>query len=524
MTVIIPVHDSDSSPENREGSADQESVPAIPDQVRVAILVGRWMVEQSLTIHTPLFVLMEKLPLRIQEMMSIEGLNVDFSENAVYSLGYEGQKPFQRSQTLSESGVTDGDILVLAEVSSDEVFARPIEDVADAVSEYNAVKFPDITAPTVQALTLTVAVGFAVVFSACLVAAWMAAPNRSWWPLGASAVTLFQVAGSVVALRRGAHRPLSYVLGIGAVCTAFVFGWVTVPAVHHVAGHWSAANMLAASGCAALVSLLVWWLTRIGAAVHTGLVTAGGGAAVAAAVMTYTAFTGQQVGAVAALVGVVVVLRAPASALWLARVQSPSLPPPGENLDRDELDESGMQVEVFDDGSEVGRSVELTHTANTELEQKARLANKIVTGLWMAGLAIMVTGTVAANTSAHRYLIHSAVLALVLAASLVLRARTLPDRVCAIAFYVAAFAMTDGCVVAVAIGHPDPRLHAGILAAMFALAVAVVVAGLRLPDVKLSDSTRHKIQRIELLLLMVPAWLVFWISGIYGYARNFFGA
>ncbi|SLH41026.1 transmembrane protein [Mycobacteroides abscessus subsp. massiliense] len=529
MSVVIPLNEdavTEPAELDDESAAGVDAAPttAVPEQVRVAVEVGEWLVEQSLSAHAPLILVMEKLAPRLKETLDAKSLKVIFPDSAVFSLAYEGQPAFPRSQTLAELGVTDGEILVLKQIHSEEVFEQPIEDTSDALSEYNAVKFPDFTAGTARVMTLALAVVFFTVLAVGIIQSWSATPDLRWWFIPAAVVTAVTITGSALAKRRRGAPQIAYVLGIGAVIVAFAAGWVAIPAYDNMPGQWTAANVMSASWCAAAASLLVLWLTGIGTTVHTALVSLLATGAIAATVMTYTGFNGRQVGAVAVLVGLIMVVIAPGLALSLARVQPPKLPEPGEEIDRGELHEAGMRVEVFDDGSEVGRSVELSDSEDTELEGRSRLSNKYLTGLWVSAVITIVVSALAAIEPRTHYFVHAALFTTVLVLILGLRARTLPDRVLAITFFLGAFVLTIGAVLVVIAGHPNPVVQASVLGGFLVLTVATIVGGLKLPYAKLQDSTRHRIQRLETVMLICPPVLAFWITGLYDFARNFFGS
>lgn len=494
-------------------------VAAVPEQIRVCIHVGNYFVDTSLAAHAPLSVVMEGLVPFLADTLRREGLAVDFAPTGIYSLAVEGGMPFSRTMTLTEAGVLDGARLLLREVHSTEVFKPIIEDGSDALAEFNAVKFASFTADTSRTVGLiTVAAGAALV-AALTVAAWWSTPSMVWWLPPAAALTLVAVIGCAVAARRGL-LPMSYTLGIAAVELAFALGWVTVPAYEGVPGQWTAANVFAAAFAAGAVSLMVLWLSGIGITVHTAVVVLAGATAGAAAVRTFTGFDMRQIGTVAVLMGMVVVALAPALSLSMARVRPPSLPVPGEDIDRRELDEAAMVVEVFDDGNDV-RTVELSDDEDTQLERRSRVANKYLTGLFFAGVGVIVAGAVAAVEPGTHYFYGEVAVAIISALVLVLRGRSLTDRVQASTFFVAAFVLVAGLTYTVVTGTANAIAALSVIGGVALVAVAATLAAMLVPGIKMSPITLRRIEQLEFFLILGVAPLAFWIIGAYAALRNF---
>jgi type VII secretion integral membrane protein EccD len=521
MSVVVPVeNDLPSAGGPQRSPAALEA--AVPEQVRVCVHVGRYFVDTSLSAHAPLSVVMEGLVLFLVSTLREEGLAVDFAPHAVYSLAVEGGMPFPRSTTLAEAGVLDGARLLLREVRSTEVFKPIIEDGSDALAEYNAVKFPAFSAATAHALGLLGAVGGAVLTTALLVAAWWRTPDLLWWLPLALALTVIAAAGSAVAQRNRGASAVSYALGIAAVALAFGAGWVAVPAVDGTAGRWSAANVLAAVFAAGTISLLVAWLTRVGLTVHTAVVTLAATATGVAGLRAFTGLDTRQLAIGALLIGMIIMTAAPGLALWLARVRPPSLPVPGEDIDRHELDEAAMVVEVFDDTVSDTRTVALSDDEDTQLEQRSRVANKYLTGLFAAAAAIVVAGAITAADPGTHYYGGELAIAIITILVLVLRARSLTDRVQAVTFYLAGFVLLCGLTLTVVRGSSGPAAALAVILVVIAASVAATLAGLMLPARKLSPITLRRIEQLEFVLIVAIFPLAFWVIGAYVALRNLF--
>ena len=515
MSVVLPV---DSAVASRNGKPSTPAA-AVPEQIRVCIHVGNYFVDTSLAAHAPLSVVMEGLVPFLVDTLRAEGLAVDFDAHAVYSLAVEGGMPFARTLTLSEAGVLDGARLLLREVRSAEVFKPIIEDGSDALAEFNSVKFPAFSDTTAHVVGLLAAAAGGGLLAALFIAGWWSTPGLLWWLPLALALTLVAAAGASVAQRRRDAAPVSYALGIAAVLLAFGAGWVAVPPADGIAGHWTAANLLAGVFAAGAISLLVLWLTGVGTTVHTAIIALASAATAAAALRTFTGLDARQLGIGALLVGMILITAAPALALWMARVRPPSLPVPGEDIDRNELDDAAMTVEVFDDTDDV-RTVALSDDEDTQLERRSRVANKFLTGLFVAAVAIVVLGGIVAVQPGTHYFGGELAIAIIATAVLVLRGRSLTDRVQAITFFVGSFVLLTGFTVVTVLGAGSPVAAVAVIVTVLAVVIAASAAGLLLPGTKMSPITLRRIEQLEFLLILSIAPLAFWVIGAYSALRN----
>ncbi|MDA0252843.1 MAG: type VII secretion integral membrane protein EccD [Actinomycetota bacterium] len=515
MSVVLP--DSTEAP----GAGKRAPVPAaVPEQIRVCIHVGTYFVDTSLAAHAPLSVVMEGLVPFLVDALRSEGLAVDFDPHAVYSLAVEGGMPFARTLTLSECGVVDGARLLLREVRSTEVFKPIIEDGSDALAEFNSVAFPAFSDTTAHVVGLLAAAAGGGLLAALFIAGWWSTPALLWWLPLALALTVATAAGAAVAQRRRNAAPVSYALGIATVLLAFGAGWVAVPPVDGIAGHWTAANVLAGVFAAGALSLLVLWLTGVGITAHTAIIVLATASTVVAALRTFTGLDARQLGVGALLIGMILFTAAPALALWMARVRPPSLPVPGEDIDRNELDDAAMVVEVFDDTDDV-RTVALSDDEDTQLERRSRVANKFLTGLFVAAVAIVAAGGIIAVRPGTHYFGGELAIAIITTLVLVLRGRSLTDRVQAITFFAGAFALLSGFTLVVVFGTGSPVSALTVILSVLAVVIAAAAAGLLLPGTKMSPITLRRIEQLEFLLILSIAPLAFWVTGAYSALRNF---
>lgn len=518
MSVVLPAGPVPA--DTPDAAAANAPASAVPEQLRLCIHVGNYFVDTSVSAHAPISVVMEGLVPFLAETLRNEGLTVDFDRAGVYSLAVEGAMAFPRTTTLADAGVLDGARLILREVHSNEVFRPIIEDSADAMAEFNAAKFASFSAGTARVLGLAALVLGSALLAVLSITAWRANSSIAWWFPPTAALTLVAVIGAVIAGRRGATQ-ISYTLGLAALPLAFAAGWVAVPAYDGVDGHWTAANVCAGIFTAGGISLMVLWLTGIGITVHTAVISLSIAGTVAAALRVYTGFDVRQIASVAVLVGAVLTVCAQALALALARVRPPSLPPPGEDIDRSELEEAALVVEVFDDPSGV-RSVALAEQEDAELERRSRASNKYLTGLFIAAVVITAVGAVAAVFPQTHYFYGEVALAIITTLVLALRGRSLTDRVQAVTFFLGSFAVAAGLAITVVLGTSNPLAQLSVVAGVAVATVLAALAALRLPGAKISELTARRIENVEFLLILAGPPLVVWITGTFAVLRNLF--
>lgn len=111
-------------------------------------------------------------------------------------------------------------------------------------------------------------------------------------------------------------------------------------------------------------------------------------------------------------------------------------------------------------------------------------------------------------------------IAIIAAAVLVLRGRSLTDRVQAITFFVGAFVLLTGFTLVTVFGTDSPVVAVAVIVTVLAVVIAAAAAGLLLPGIKMSPITLRRIEQLEFLLILSIAPLVFWVIGAYSALRN----
>ncbi|MCX5046297.1 type VII secretion integral membrane protein EccD [Aldersonia sp. NBC_00410] len=474
-----------------------------PSRVRVAILVGHKQIDVDLADQVALEIVMEDLLTTLAEADA----EIVIDRSRPLSLARIGQSPVPRHRTLAHSGVLDGSLLELRPAGDGEHFRPLVEEISAAVAQINERDFPEFEPSTARAASLVAVVAGAVTCAGLLIRSWQSSTAVPGLVCAGVALLLGVVAaGTAGAARAWWHSTRAgYAGSIAALVLLGTGGGLLVPAPEDAAGHFTAANVVAAAAVAGLTSaLLLRALGGLGVMLHATVITA----AVAAGIDgLFVGFVGSSVKAVAAatvIVAVIVLVNAPKVTVIATRIRPPNLPAPGEDLDPEAL-EGAFGVDDVDPTS--------------VLERRARAANKALTGLLVGTTTVLVVATVVTVAPHTYHLPVELVVAALVVGTLFLRARSYTDRVQALVMYGAAFATVAGAGARIVNGYSEigPQLVA--VAVMAAVTVAAAAAA-RLPGAKLSPVTRRSIELTEQLLVVVLIPLAAWVMGVYSVIRN----
>lgn len=495
---------------------------AVPEQVRVLVEVGEHSVERSLLARRRLSVVMDSVIPGLEQIFPEH----DFSTAGAWTFAREGGSPLARDASLAEAGVLDGDRLILAETFSAQTFRPLIESTADAIQEFCRQRFRRFESATARALGLLALVLGAAVVAALVLIAWSAHSSALWWFPVAASVSVAVVVAAVSADRQYRAPQVAYALQVAAVPVLFSAGFVLIPPDGGADGAFTAANLLTGSLFALLGVVVLGRASGLGAMVLAALGLTAAAAVVASALFAYTPLGRPAIPAMGVIGGLLLANLAQGWALMLARVRPDPLPPPGEDIDRSELD-AAYHVDTFDDESttELARAQE-----NTGLERKARTAAKLLTGFYVAIGIILVVSALTVVVPGGHYFWGGVAVAALTSVICVLRGRTLDDRVHAVVFYVAGFLIAAGLAVELAsAADSDPArllvivLGAGVLAGFGA-------GGLLLADRVATDGGGHgrplsarllgRIEAAEKLAIFAVVMLALWCTRLFAFLRE----
>ncbi|ADG76975.1 Secretion protein snm4 OS=Tsukamurella paurometabola (strain ATCC 8368 / DSM / CCUG 35730 /CIP 100753 / JCM 10117 / KCTC 9821 / NBRC 16120 / NCIMB 702349/ NCTC 13040) OX=521096 GN=Tpau_0332 PE=3 SV=1 [Tsukamurella paurometabola] len=496
--------------------------PVVPEQVRVLVEVGESSVERSLLARRRLSVVMDSVIPGLEQIFP----DHDFSTAGAWTFAREGGTPLSRDKSLADAGVLDGDRLILAETFSNQTFRPLIESTADAIQEFCRQRFRRFTSGTARTLGLIALVLGAAVFAALVLLAWMADSSVLWWFPVAAIGSIAVITAAVSADRQYHSQQVAYALQLAAAPVLFSTGFVLIPPDGGADGAFTAANVLTGAVFTLIGVVILGRSSGLGAAVLAGLGLVSAATVVASALFAYTPLGRPAIPAIGVIGGLLLANWVQGWALMLARVRPDTLPPPGEDIDRSELDVA-YHVDTFDDESttELARGDE-----NTALERKSRTAAKLLTGFYVAVAAILVVSALTILVPDTHYFWGEVVIAALVSVICVLRGRTLDDRVHATVFFIAGFLIAAGLAIVLvgAVGSNLARLTVIVVSAVVLLAFGAgallladrVSAEEGLMAKPLSARLMGRIEFGEKTAIFVVVMLALWTTRLFAFLRE----
>ncbi|WP_084020451.1 type VII secretion integral membrane protein EccD [Mycobacterium avium] len=406
-------------------------------------------------------------------------------------------RPLQPNSSLADARVADGAVLELRVVASTERYRPVIEDVVDAVAAAAAeAATPFDTAAARRAgLAALVAGGLAL----CAAQWRLWAVNGYSWPatLGGVVVAVVALIGmwsAATRYRAGDAAAAWSVIWIAAVgCLAQV-----VP-VSQRTGLPGLAHLLVAAVAVGAAALCALWITGAHPAAYSATTATAAAAALLSALLQYTSLAPSSVAAGTLALGLVGLSSVPRAALTLARISLPRLPAPGQ------------EVEVSGD---------ISDTEMESLRIRARRAVQLTSGLMVAAV-IVVTGAAVCVLDPHSYYrwLQVGIVACTVII-LVLRGRTLSDRIQAYAMFAGAGVITIAAAARLLIAWPTgqgPLIVVLVVAVLTAVLVLGAVVGAARP---LPETLSDWVQRLELAALAVVIPLCVWVTGAFAAIRE----
>lgn len=511
---LSPVDDGHLAP-GAAGEADDSSPAkrAIPQQVKVQIDVSDRYIEQSLTARNRLSVVMRDLLPELQRQFP----DVDFHTKGAWTLAKEGGQALDRRESLADQEVFDGNRLILTEVFSDQVYKPLIEDPADAAAAYNVFRFPSFSVETARALGLIGMVIASIAFAAIDFLAWKDSSSALWWTPPVAIGAVATIAGAYAARSRWGSTQVAYTLVLASAPLLFMTGFTIVPPDGGADGRFTAANFFAGAVLTIAGLLVLGRTLRLGIATLTAIVGTAIFIGLASALYSFTELENPAVPAIIVIVALIICgWSAVPMALSLAQLRPANLQPPGEDLDRSEIDEA-FHVDTFDDE----RTTELSRSSeDTVLERTASAANRFLTGIYIAVALTIVTAAIAAIEPGTHYIWGELIVAVLATITLFLRGRSMTDRVQGITFFVASGVLAIGTLAVMTAGAESNagRLITVTLAA--ALIGLVGFAGLKLPSAKLIVPTAYKIEVLWMICVALTIPPAAWVTGLFRFLRE----
>ncbi|MGW0037102.1 type VII secretion integral membrane protein EccD [Gordonia sp. NPDC003376] len=512
MSIVDTPSATDTS-----GSAASGVVPAPgriePALVRVSVLGGNTQLDIALPAAVPLAAFIGELVTQIESRRPAER-DVDDADTGSddhrphahrtqWTLAPIGQDTLPVTRSLAESGVRDGDLLMLTTASTGDSTAL-FDDVVDAIARLNDSRFANWSATAARIVGLGCAVLASVVAGVSVLGVRLT--SEAMWPAAVVSVSVLAllVAATLIARRNG-DPGTATAIAAAAFTPAFATGMLCVP------GGFGPAHLALGATVVLLTVVVSYRLTTVGPVLHAAASTTAALTASAAVTALLTTMTPADLAAVWAAVGLATVAVAPRMTMVLATLPLPPVPTAGANLDSDDL-EPAPAIEG------IGAIGAMALPRADALERRAHLANAYLTGIVIGGVVVTATGAVLTVVPWPQHPTVPAIYSVVVAAVLCLRGRSHTDltQACVLtvggALAVAALTMS----LALAGGH-RPLIGFGV--AMVLLIMAVLL-GVVAPNREFSPVMRRTAELGEYLLVGTIVPLLLWVLDVYQMVRD----
>ncbi|MGV9858194.1 type VII secretion integral membrane protein EccD [Gordonia sp. NPDC003425] len=501
----------------RERRPARTDVGIEPALVRVSVLGGNTQLDVGLPAAIPVAALIPELVAQIESRSPVRRDPDDPESDPGASPGGRphdrqhrwtlalvgGGDPIAPNRSLSESGIRDGDLLILQSVRTGET---PIlfDDVVDAVARLNESGFSAWSATAARNAGYVVALAASLIAAVSLGAARIAGTGSWVAALSGVAAVGFLVAAVIVA-RHYRDALTATVLSATAMPLVFVSGMLIPP------GGYGAAHLGLGAALVLLAATLSYRVTAVGPVTHSALTSAALlGALACVGAMVWEGRV-PEVAAVTAAVGLAVIGMAPRATILLAKLPLPPVPTAGAPIDLD-----AAQPAPAIEG--IGAIGAMALPKADALERRSRLANAYLTGIVGGVTLITATAAVLAADPLSGFDAKRVIYAAVIGAALCLRGRSHSDLAQASTLIAGGTATLLAVTVGLAFGaHNWPVVG---FAVAVAIAIGAFVLGVIAPQNDFSPVMRRSAEIVEYILLALVVPLLLWVLDLYQMVRE----
>ena len=500
----------------------QGAVPArqvrLAEQVNVAVLFDGRQHDVTLPASSPVAAVVDALVRRLQtdDDSGEEGLRSP-DENGMVSPGlvnltHIDGRPLNRTQTLGQQGVVDGDLLVLEVIDAEVEFTPVIESPSSAVAVLNKARTPVVTAATARLVAGIIVAVAVTVTTALLMLAW--SRNRGAgqdWNLiptaGAAGLGLLLIVGGALVWKQRRDSVTANALWLpGALIACPAAALMAAPGS---VGPW---HLTFAVMVAVVLAALLWRLSPAPRALMATIVIVGTGLAVLAVIHALTGATLQNLSVAVMVLALFVLTGAPKIAARMAGIPVPPFP-------------TVTGKDTFDNADAIAKealvAAEHQGTPSVEdLRRGAEAANVYLSALLIAVAIFFVGASVfVVEPGRGRWWLATVFIGL-LATVLVLRGRAFAARGQAITVVAAAVLMVMVTTVKYALAWPNPVAAYAAAAVILALGVAGMGAAAVVPAKVFSPVFRKVVEWVEYLLIVAVPPIAVWLLNLLALARN----
>lgn len=482
----------------------------LAEQVRAAVIFAGQQHDVTLPANSPVAAVVEALIGVLQGRRESTGAAAAVTSGLV-SLARISGETLDRSQTLAQQGVVDGDLLVL-EVTDGEVGFTPIvESASSAVAMANAARFSAVTERTAMGFAAAAAAAATLLALAVIVDVWRRnlAGGQDWNVLPAAlaaglAGTLL-VVGWLIWWRR-ADALVACALWLSALLAAPAAAMMGTP------GPAGSAHLLWAAVTATVIAVVLWRLTPVPRGLVAWIALAGSATALLALMRLLWSVRTEYLAVGVLVVALAVLTNAQGLAGRMAGVPLPPFPTVTGKILFDDAD---------DIAAEALAAAEHSGTPSVaDLVEDAAAANTYLTALVACTSVFFLFGAVAVITPGRGRWWLQLVFVAALAVLLVLRGRAFTDRTQAVIVVATGLLMATAGAVKTALAEHNTVLSMVIAAGVLALGAAALVVASVVPAHVFSPIFRKAVEWVEYALVVAVLPMALWLCNVYYLARN----
>ncbi len=216
--------------------------------------------------------------------------------------------------------------------------------------------------------------------------------------------------------------------------------------------------------------------------------------------------------------GLIVITNAAKLTVAVARIALPPIPAPGETVSNDELLDPVTTPDASEESETWQAIIASVPDSAARLTERSRLAKRLLIGFLTAGAVILAVGSIAVVVQGH-FVMHSLIVAALVAVVCGFRSRLYAERWCAWALMAAAVAIPTGLMVRLCLWYPERAWL--VLAVYTALAlVAVILVGATDGIRRVSPVTKRILELLDGGAIAAVIPMLLWIAGVYDLLRN----
>ncbi|MBD0862021.1 type VII secretion integral membrane protein EccD [Gordonia sp. zg691] len=499
---------------DQNGARRRADTTIEPQLVRVSVLGGNTQLDVGLPAGIPVAGLIGDLVAQIESRNPTRHDPDDPDADAAnpgrphdrqnrWTLALVGQEPLPLHRSLSESGIRDGDLLLLTSTRTGE---SPVlfDDVVDAVARLNESQFVGWTAAAARILGHALAVVAAVAAAASLVAA--RSSSGALWFAGLSGLAVIGlVTAATIVARYYRDEPTSTILSVCAAPMAFATGMLLTP------GHFGAAHLTLGFALTLVTAVVTYRMTAVGATAHSAVTSAALLGAVGCGARLLIDASVSDVAAVVAAVGLLMIGLAPRATILLAKLPLPPVPTAGAAIDVSDI-EPRPAIEG------IGAIGATALPKADALERRSYIANAYLTGIVGGLAAVTAVAAVLTASPLAGFEWKNALYAAIIGVVLCLRGRSHSDLFQAATLIIGGSLVLIALLTGLAFGDDQWPVIGFALGTVFV--VAALVFGVVAPGQDFSPVMRRWAEIGEYILVALIVPLLLWLLDLYRIVRE----